>query len=70
MAAPKSTKRLKPETIQIRTTSEIKLQLETAAALAELALQAMSPGAKLGLGPWLVGLGLREAERVKKKPEK
>jgi hypothetical protein len=66
MAAPKSTKRQQTAQIQIRTTDDVKARLERGAKLAEAEIRKLQPGANLGVGPWLVGVGLRELERLEK----
>lgn len=63
MPSKKTPKRLQTETIQARVTPDVKAELEAARVAAEADLQKTNPGARLGIGPWLVGLGLREARK-------
>jgi len=62
--AKKSTKRIQTSQIQARIPDETKARLERGAKLAEAELQRQFPGQTLGVGPWLVSLGLREVERL------
>lgn len=63
-AAKKSTKRVQTSQIQVRIPDSVKARLELAAAAAEAELQRQFPGQKLGVGPWMVSVCLREAERM------
>lgn len=64
MVKKSAPKRTQTETIQLRVTPEQKEILESAAARAEQELQKDNPGIRLGVGPWLAGLGLKEAARL------
>lgn len=58
MPVPKSTKRQQTAQINIRCLPDQKADLERKAHHAQRELQKSHPGARLGVGPWLLQLGL------------
>jgi hypothetical protein len=72
MPAEKSTKRVKTSAILVRMKPEVRKILDEEAAAAEAELQKQHPTASLGLGPYLIDLGLRaaEARKAASKPKK
>lgn len=67
MADDKSTKRQQTAAILIRCLPEEKARLEKRAAEAEAELRRTYPRFRLGVGPWLLSLGLGDAPAPKRK---
>ncbi len=64
MAPAKSEKRQTTAAIPVLTRPEIKAFLKAAAEEAEARVRKDSPSVNLGLGPYLLGLGLQDATRI------